>query len=78
MITTPAPAPRAPRPRRAAHTAPSARVDSAFDGLRAQWAEQIGADQLEAMEASLAQLTGPAPLRFDTPGWFSRDLGAPA
>ena len=49
-----------------------------FDELRAQWATQIGAAKLEDMEAHLAQLTGPRPLRFDTPGWFSRDPGGTA
>jgi DNA-binding MarR family transcriptional regulator len=49
-----------------------------FDELRAQWSKQIGAGELKEMETHLAQLTGPAPLRFDTPGWSSRDLGGTA
>lgn len=48
-----------------------------FDGLRARWSKQIGADALDEMEAHLAELTGSAPLRFDTPGWFTRDLSGP-
>jgi DNA-binding MarR family transcriptional regulator len=49
--------------------------EAIFDELRGQWAQQIGADQLETVEARLATLVGAPPIRFDTPGWITRDLG---
>jgi hypothetical protein len=49
-----------------------------FDGLREQWAERIGHSRLDAIEAGLAQLTGPVHPHFDAPGWSSRDLGGAA
>lgn len=49
--------------------------EAVFDELRDQWARQLGAGQLETLEAQLAALVGPSPLRMDTPGWLSRDLG---
>lgn len=49
--------------------------EAIFDELRAEWAKEIGVAELEALEAHLTQLTGPAPLRFDTPGWSSRRMG---
>lgn len=50
--------------------------EAVFDKLRAQWAKKIGAAKLRDMESNLAALTGPEPLRFDTPGWMARDVGA--
>ncbi|BCJ48771.1 MarR family transcriptional regulator [Actinoplanes sp. NBRC 14428] len=52
--------------------------ESIFDELREQWAARIGADELRRLEERLAELVGPVPVRFDTPGWISRDLGDPA
>jgi DNA-binding MarR family transcriptional regulator len=49
--------------------------EAIFDELRAQWAQQVGAAELEAMESHLAALVGAQPVRFDTPGWAFRDLG---
>jgi DNA-binding MarR family transcriptional regulator len=49
-----------------------------FDELREQWAQRIGAPNLEELEAQLAQLTGPGHMAFDTPGWSSRDLSGSA
>jgi DNA-binding MarR family transcriptional regulator len=52
--------------------------EAIFDELRDQWARQIGAAELETLETQLATLVGTTPVRFDTPGWISRDLGEPA
>jgi DNA-binding MarR family transcriptional regulator len=49
--------------------------EAIFDELRGQWARQIGAAELETLEKQLAALLGVLPVRFDTPGWISRDLG---
>jgi DNA-binding MarR family transcriptional regulator len=49
--------------------------EAIFDDLREQWAQQIGAAQLETLQAQLAQLTGATQPRVDTPGWIARDLG---
>jgi DNA-binding MarR family transcriptional regulator len=46
-----------------------------FDELRDQWERQIGPGQLESLETHLAALVGEPPVRFDTPGWMTRDLG---
>jgi DNA-binding MarR family transcriptional regulator len=47
-----------------------------FDELRTQWAQKVGAAELETVEALLATLVGSTPVRFDTPGWIARDLAA--
>lgn len=49
--------------------------EAVFDELRARWAEQLGEAELERFEAQLEALVGVLPIRFDTPGWISRDLG---
>ena len=49
--------------------------EAVFDELRARWAGQIGAAELETVEKHLAAVVGATPVRFDTPGWFARDLG---
>ena len=49
-----------------------------FDELRARWERQIGTTALESLETHLAALIGSSSgsaIRFDTPGWMSRDLG---
>jgi len=46
-----------------------------FDGLRRQWEQQIGRDQLDALEQNLHVLVGDSPLRLDTPGWLAREVG---
>jgi DNA-binding MarR family transcriptional regulator len=51
--------------------------EAIFDELREQWARQLGAAELEALEAQLATLVGAVPVRFDTPGWMARDMGGP-
>jgi hypothetical protein len=51
--------------------------ETIFNELRDQWERQIGAAQLESLETHLAALVGDQPVRFDTPGWISRDLGEP-
>jgi len=48
-----------------------------FDELREQWARQIGAAELTALEAQLSALVGAGPVRFDTPGWVAHDLVEP-
>jgi DNA-binding MarR family transcriptional regulator len=49
--------------------------EAIFDELRDRWERQIGAAELEKLEAQLAALVGAQSVRFDTPGWMSRDLG---
>ena len=51
--------------------------EAVFDQLRDQWAQQIGAAELHRMEDHLTALVGAQPVRFDTPGWFARDVGEP-
>lgn len=52
--------------------------ESIFDELRDQWARRIGIAELEHLETQLAAMMGAQPVRFDTPGWLTRDLGDPA
>jgi DNA-binding MarR family transcriptional regulator len=42
--------------------------EAVFEGLRRDWAQQIGAAQLNELEDQLTALTGQAQLRFDTLG----------
>jgi DNA-binding MarR family transcriptional regulator len=49
--------------------------EAIFDELRDQWAKQIGAAELEAIENHLTALVGVQPVRFDTPGWIARGVG---
>lgn len=49
--------------------------EAIFDMLRNQWKRQIGAAQLDSLEKQLIALVGAVPIRFDTPGWLSEDLG---
>jgi DNA-binding MarR family transcriptional regulator len=51
--------------------------EAIFDELREQWERQIGPAQLEILETRLTELVGDLPVRFDTPGWMSQDLGDP-
>ncbi|MGW3351021.1 MarR family winged helix-turn-helix transcriptional regulator [Nonomuraea rubra] len=51
--------------------------EAIFDELRDQWGKQIGAADLTTLEAHLSALVGTQPVRFDTPGWITRDLGEP-
>ena len=51
--------------------------EAIFDELRDQWAQQIGLTDLENLETQLAALVGAQPMRFDTPGWLTQDLGEP-
>jgi len=47
--------------------------EAVFDELRDQWAQQIGAAELDRIEDHLTALAGAQPVRFDTPGWIARD-----
>ena len=49
--------------------------EAVFDELRDQWAQQIGAAELDRIEDHLTALVGAQPVRFDTPGWIARDVG---
>ena len=49
--------------------------EAVFDELRDQWAQQIGAAELDRIEDHLTALAGAQPVRFDTPGWIARDVG---
>jgi DNA-binding MarR family transcriptional regulator len=42
-----------------------------FDDLRVSWAEQLGAERLDDVEAALLELGVEAPSRFDAPGWLA-------
>jgi DNA-binding MarR family transcriptional regulator len=46
-----------------------------FDELRDRWVRRIGRAELERLEKHLATLVGGSPVRLDTPGWMTRDLG---
>jgi DNA-binding MarR family transcriptional regulator len=41
-----------------------------FDELRARWAQILGAERLQALEADLRAVTGDLVLPVDVPGWF--------
>src|SRR5690606_39890062 len=47
-----------------------ARSAAVFDRLRAEWAEQIGADGVRAIEAGLRRVVPPAAVRLHVAGWF--------
>jgi len=52
--------------------------EAIFDELRDRWQRQIGPAALESLESHLAVLVGASsPIRFDTAGWMTRDLGEP-
>ena len=40
--------------------------------------DELRPAELENLETHLAALVGDPPVRFDTPGWMTRDLGEPA
>lgn len=42
-----------------------------FDGLRAQWAERIGDDELDRLESHLRRLVSTDTTRFDTAAWLA-------
>jgi DNA-binding MarR family transcriptional regulator len=46
------------------------RAAAIFDELRARWAEALGRDRLEALEADLRAVTGDLVIPVDVPGWF--------
>jgi DNA-binding MarR family transcriptional regulator len=52
--------------------------ETIFEEFRDQWAQRIGATELEGLEDHLTTLVGAQPVRFDTPGWIARDVGEPA
>ncbi|GLY80998.1 MarR family winged helix-turn-helix transcriptional regulator [Actinoallomurus iriomotensis] len=45
--------------------------EEVFEGLRRQWEQRIGTDQLKELEERLTELVGAAPMRFDTLGWMA-------
>jgi DNA-binding MarR family transcriptional regulator len=42
--------------------------EAIFDDLRAQWVKEVGAEAVEALEATLRQLVGTRAVRLDAPG----------
>ena len=48
-----------------------------FDDLRSRWAEQIGLDRLEMVEAVLTERLRAMPNGVIDPGWLAKDGGAP-
>jgi len=42
-----------------------------FDRVRAEWADRIGPERLDGIEAALADLAPGEPFRLDAPGWFN-------
>ncbi|WP_433155359.1 MarR family winged helix-turn-helix transcriptional regulator [Actinomadura nitritigenes] len=52
--------------------------EAVFEELRDQWAQRIGAAELEGIERHLTALVGAQPVRFDTPAWIARDMEEPA
>jgi DNA-binding MarR family transcriptional regulator len=47
-----------------------ARSTAVFEQLRGEWAEQLGADQVRALEAALRAVVPAAAVRLDVAGWF--------
>jgi DNA-binding MarR family transcriptional regulator len=45
--------------------------EAVFDELRDKWKQKIGTKELERLEADLAALVGPSPVRVDAPGWLA-------
>ena len=45
--------------------------EQVFDELRDQWAQRIGANELERLEEALSDLGIRIPARFDAPGYFN-------
>ena len=50
--------------------------EAVFDRLRQRWEEQVGADAVAALEATLRDLVGTRVIRIDAPGWDARDPDA--
>lgn len=46
-------------------------AEAIFDDLRDRWGQQIGENQLKALEAQLTGLIGTERVRFDAPGWIA-------
>lgn len=49
--------------------------EAIFEELRHRWEQQIGAADLEKLEALLRTLVGPLPIQVDAPGWIAQDPG---
>ncbi len=47
--------------------------EQVFDELREQWAQRIGATELDRLEEALSDLGIRIPTSFDTPGYFSNE-----
>ncbi len=47
------------------------RSAAVFEQLRAEWAEQLGADQVRALEAALRAVVPAESIRLDAAGWFA-------
>ena len=47
--------------------------EQVFDELREQWAQRIGAEELDRLEEALSDLGIRIPTSFDTPGYFSNE-----
>jgi DNA-binding MarR family transcriptional regulator len=47
-----------------------ARSAAVFEQLRAEWADQLGADGVRAMETALRTVVPPTAIRLDAAGWF--------
>lgn len=50
-----------------------AQGEAILENARKKWAKQIGASELAALEARLAQLVGDSAIRIDAPGWVAHD-----
>jgi hypothetical protein len=49
--------------------------EAIFQDLRAKWEQQIGAEELAKIEASLIALIGATPISLDAPGDIVSDIG---
>lgn len=47
--------------------------EAVLEGLRARWADRLGAEELARLEADLARLVGDRAVRVDAPGWVGAD-----
>ena len=48
--------------------------EAIFDELRARWEAQVGAAEVDALEAALGRLVGKDTIRLDSPGWIVREV----
>lgn len=48
--------------------------EAIMDGLREEWSRQLGAAELDTLQAQLRAFVGNAPVRTEAPGWVALEL----